>query len=445
MLNQPGWLFLDRDQVESFRRLVISSEGEDTVDQLGFGSLTKEISDILFPWCSTLTTRGRYFIFSTAILQIAIERTVQSLKGKTHEDSLSRAELRDLVRRFQKEVQRLETVVAVSLFALYYSTRELGIFGKRNLDQRSDRQLIKVLQKDLLSASNRYPNAIYRGGLTELGLFSQQSSSNSWAIQLALNREDAFDAEWMNASQFARHEIEKLERFWTAGGGTSLTFAQACSDFSHTSIAKQFRGFELQAVEKRHIADRILRSTPYLAPLKSGKNSLIPSKGNLDLGALSKLVAEDWRIRLAAANDVNVLISPFQQMYLQIGKRQEARLKSLVYPIDEIRRAYRALGKVTCFGQLGQALVVTEPWIRILERTSGKVNEELILHLKDRAERIVGARSKTPPHLLTTKQQEAENKNDVTSELDVDPAEGGFRLGRATMILRDVFGAARAK
>lgn len=445
MLNQPGWLFLDRDQVESFRRLVISSEGEDTVDQLGFGSLTKEISDVLFPWCSTLTTRGRYFIFSTAILQMAIERTVQSHKGKAHEDSPSRAELRDLVRRFQKEVQRLETVVAVSLYSLYYSTRELGIFGKRNLDQRSDRQLIKVLQKDLLSASNRYPNAIYRGGLTELGLFSQQSSSNSWAIQLALNREEAFDAEWMNVSQFARHEIEKLEQFWTMKGVASVTFSQACSEFGKAPIAKQFKGFELQGVEKRHIADRILRSTPYLAPLKSAKNALIPSKGNLDLEALANLVAADWQVRLAAASDVNVLISHFQQMYLQIGKRQEARLKSLVYPIDEIKKAYRALGKVSCFNQLGQALIVTQPWIRILERTDGKVNEELILHLKDRAERIVGARNKMPPHLLTAKQQEAVNKNDVTSELDVDPAETGFRLGRATMILRDVFGASRAR
>lgn len=445
MLNRPGWLFLDKDQVESFRRLVVNSEGEDTVDQLGFGSLTMEISDVLFPWCSTLTTRARYFIFSTAILQIALERTVQDGRSKSQQDLLTRAETRDLVRRFQKEIQKLETVVAVSLYALYFSSRELGIFGKRNLDQRSDRQLIKVFQKDLLSAANRYPNAIYRGGLTELGLFPQQSSSNSWAIQLAMNQEDSFDSEWINVSQFARLEIEKLERFWGSEDGSSKTFTQACSEFSKASVAKKFKGFELQSAEKRLIAGKIIKSTPFLAPLDSGGNRLIPKKGNLDLVGLSKIVSADWQIKIKAASDVNILISYFQQMYLLIGKRQELRLKGLAYPIREIKMASRALGKVGCFSQIDSALAVTDPWIRILEKAGGKVNEDLILHLKDRAERIVGARNKVPPHLMTPIQKASSDRNDITSELDVDPAETGFRLGRATMILRDIFGASIAK
>ncbi len=445
MLNQPGWLFLDRDQVESFRRMVISSEGEDTVDQLGFGSLTMEISEVLFPWCSTLTTRARYFVFSAAILQIALERIVQKAKSKSQQELLTRAETRDLVRRFQKEVQKLETIVAVSLYALYFSSREIGIFGKRNLDQRNDRQLNKVLQKDLLSAANRYPNAIYRGGLMELGLFSQQHWSNSWAIQLSMNQEDPFDSEWINASQSARFEIEKLELFWASEQVNSKTFANVCTEFSMTSAAKKFKGFELQPGERKLIANRIFSSTPFLAPLASDRNGLIPKKGNLDLEGLSKIVSADWQIKIKAASDANILVSPFQQMYLQIGKRQELRLKDLSFPVSEIKKASRALRKTNCFIQVGQVLDVVDPWIRILEKTDGRVNEELILNLKDRAERIVGARNKTPPHLMTSKQKTSANNNDLISELDLDPADSGFRLGRATMILRDVFGDSHAR
>lgn len=76
--NIPGFLYLNGDVVEEIRQLS-GAGGKGTVDELGFQVLYDRIAERLFPWCSTLTSRARYFFFSLAVLDMALQEAVDDI------------------------------------------------------------------------------------------------------------------------------------------------------------------------------------------------------------------------------------------------------------------------------------------------------------------------------------------------------------------------------
>lgn len=438
MLNNPGWLFLDKDQVDAFNRMIADNEGEDTVDQLGFNGLTNEISDRLFPWCSTLTTRARYYIFSAAVIELAIERTIFGV-SKSDASLLTRSQLRDLTRTFQREIMKLERILGLSLYSLYRGQAGTGVFGKRNLDRIDDRQLEGVLRKQLLSLPGRYPNAIYRNGLQVLSLFCRAGMTNTFAIQLTLATESPFNPEWTSAARKAKIQIERFEEYWTDTRLKSKSFTLLCEQFKNGQLGKQFLGFRLDDHESELLRKQILNVSPYLKPLSKGAGDVFKSK-TLQLRHLAEQVSPEEKPTLIAAAQVDELISPFRTMYSEIGQLNDVSLKSFKFNAAQIKSAHRALSRNSQFEELAAVLETTEPWVNLLLKSGGKVTSHIIDHLKLRAEEIVSSRNKTAPHLIPPDKKKA--LKSITHELDI--TQSSFRLWNARRVLLDVFGDADA-
>ncbi len=439
-IDSPGWIFLDRDQVDGFYRAIVEADGEGTVDQLGFNLLTNEISERLFPWCSTLTTRARYFFTSTAILSLALERVSSKQSLATTGDSLTRGQLRERSTAFQNEILKLERILAVSLYAKYLDQGGNGIFGKRNLDKIKDRQVDTVLTKKLLSLPGRYPNAIYRGGLQTLHLFTQSPMSNTLAVRLSMNGESPLNTDWENASELAKRDIERLEEFWSNKRLGSKSFHDCCTFFCESLTGKSFKGFELHGPEKSFLREKLIASSTFLKPIDKQPKKFL-SGVDIDLPAIADAVDEGTKDIINAAGFVNDLISPFRQMYKKIADRKESELKRHQFDVAEVKTAHRELQKrADIFFELAAVLEVTKPWVGELISNRGRPNENLIQHLKDRAQEVVIGRGKNPPHLIDPEKRKP--GKELSDELDV--VDSSFRLRNAGTILRDVFGTVNA-
>jgi len=102
-LNQPGFLYLNEQVLVNVKN-AIGDLGKGTVDELKFGPLNDLISELLFPWCSTLTSRARYYFFTHAVLQLALDRTVPRQKQDPERDA---RECRELAGKYLKEFVRV--------------------------------------------------------------------------------------------------------------------------------------------------------------------------------------------------------------------------------------------------------------------------------------------------------------------------------------------------
>lgn len=439
-MNSPGWIFLDKDQVDDFHRTIVDAEGEDTVDQLGFNLLTNEISERLFPWCSTLTTRARYFPCSAAILDLAIDRIAAKKPKKATGDALGRAYLSEQSAAYQTEIMRLERLLAVSLYAFYADRSGNGIFGSRNLDKIKERQLRTVLSKRLLSLPGRYPNAIYRGGLHSLRLFSKTRMSNTMVVQLSLNGDSAFTPDWQHGTSRAKAEIERLDEFWSDKRPYEKSFLKRCEVFRESAVGKAFQGFKLYAEERELLRREILTISPFLKPLGRRPKKFLPTNSDLDLVELAGELGGDFAHLVVNAGLVNDLISPFRQMYSMIANREETKVKKTKFDFVTIRRAHKELQKADVFFELPAVVDATSPWVAELVSRKGYPNENVIQHLKQRATDIVTARRKVPPHLIDP--DKWKSRGGIADELDV--FDSSFRLHNASRILRDVFGDGNA-
>jgi hypothetical protein len=126
-----GWLDLGEDDQRRAREYLSQFNGDNTLDELGFGILRDAFADVFFPATNTIMTRTRYLIFIPALC-LAVEQ--KKLSG-------SAAALR---------LTELENELRESL-----GTEEsLGVIGDR--------------AKDSLS---RYPSNIYWSSLRRLGIF----------------------------------------------------------------------------------------------------------------------------------------------------------------------------------------------------------------------------------------------------------------------------------
>ncbi len=167
--NIPGFLYLNGDVVEEVRQLS-GAGGKGTVDELGFQVLYDRIAERLFPWCSTLTSRARYFFLSLAVLDIGLQEAIDDSQVDPNRDSADLARATEQRRGpLLRTVRRIERALALSLVAKH-ATEERGIFGSLRC-RRWFREDAEVAGRGkILSTDARYPNAIYRGSCRALGM-----------------------------------------------------------------------------------------------------------------------------------------------------------------------------------------------------------------------------------------------------------------------------------
>ena len=68
------WLDTDSEQRRKMLEVVELFKEEDTVDELGIGSIRDALADSLFPGTSVLQTRLRYVLFIPWLMQLAAAR-----------------------------------------------------------------------------------------------------------------------------------------------------------------------------------------------------------------------------------------------------------------------------------------------------------------------------------------------------------------------------------
>ena len=139
-LNAPfvGWFHLSSEEAARARDFLRRCNGEDAVDELGFGILRDGFSDQFYPGTSTVMTQPRYLLFIPAIYR-GMERALERRKGA----------IEDLPRRGREMQDQLRDVLA----ATYKNKRGHGVIG------------ISAREPE------RYPSAIYWASLRVLGIF----------------------------------------------------------------------------------------------------------------------------------------------------------------------------------------------------------------------------------------------------------------------------------
>jgi hypothetical protein len=224
--NIPGFLYLNGDVVEEVRQLS-GVGGKGTVDELGFQVLYDRIAEVLFPWCSTLTSRARYFYFSLAVLDIALHEAIDDADVDPNRDPAELA--REAERRrvaLMRAVKRIERALALSLVAKH-ATEERGIFGSIRC-RRWFREDADVANRGkILSADARYPNAIYRGSCRALNMFGPKDSSTTGLLRARLAGVRIFDIDWHTHSRMALAIVQRLDEFWHDVEEEDVTFAKA--------------------------------------------------------------------------------------------------------------------------------------------------------------------------------------------------------------------------
>ncbi len=137
-LNAPlvGWFHLSDEETARARDFLRRCNGEDAVDELGFGILRDGFSDQFYPGTSTVMTQPRYLLFIPAIYR-SIERTLERRKGA----------IEDVLRRSREMQDQLRAVLVATC------GRGFGVIG------------ISAREPE------RYPSAIYWASLRALGIF----------------------------------------------------------------------------------------------------------------------------------------------------------------------------------------------------------------------------------------------------------------------------------
>lgn len=126
-----GWLDLGEEDQRRAREYLAQFNGENTLDELGFGIIRDAFADLFFPGTNTIMTRTRYLVFIPALCLI-LER--ERLGGKNAE-----RRLKELEDRLRESLSKKEST---------------GVIGER--------------AKESLS---RYPSSIYWNALRRLGIF----------------------------------------------------------------------------------------------------------------------------------------------------------------------------------------------------------------------------------------------------------------------------------
>jgi hypothetical protein len=441
-LNQPGFLYLN-EQVLANVKSATGDLGKGTVDELKFGPLNELVSELLFPWCSTLTSRARYFFFTYAVLQLALDRTIPRERQDPERDA---RECRELASKYLKEfvrhVQRIEKYLAL---ALVLRNEQDGTFGQRRVNRWLHEGRSPAAAKSyatILSADGRYPNAIYRAGCRVLGLFAQLSQ-NTALISARLRGEHAFRNDWMSAGARALAEARQIVAFWEKFEPDSNTsLSTASRQFEKSAAARNFHGFELSSQEAEFLYRRIQAATPYWRKVTRSKLREIYKRSVSfdDLQAVFADVPE--REYLLAAGHIDNATKYWRHYYAEIVRDPER-----VPPLDTVREALpeirvsldwlnhkahsaeHAAGWQAVWCASYEALI--GKWVHMVEK---KDAQSLACDLMARAERVIQerGRGKVAPHQRSS----GDREDDIDVELDVKKT--GFRFGNADRILDDI-------
>jgi Family of unknown function (DUF6361) len=132
-----GWFHLSNDEAAKARAFLRLCNGEDSVDELGFGILRDGFSEQFFPGTSTVMTEPRYLIFVAAIYR-SMERALERRKTA----------IPDPYGRSRKMQDQLRNVLSASV----HGKRGHGVIGI------------------LVQEPERYPSVIYWASLRTLGI-----------------------------------------------------------------------------------------------------------------------------------------------------------------------------------------------------------------------------------------------------------------------------------
>src|SRR5882762_5844280 len=102
VLNPPfvSWLHLSNDETSKAREFLRMLNGEDSVDELGFGILRDGFSEEFFPGTSTIMTEPRYLIFVAAMyraMERSLEKRKSSITDPAHFSRKMQDQLRDVL------------------------------------------------------------------------------------------------------------------------------------------------------------------------------------------------------------------------------------------------------------------------------------------------------------------------------------------------------------
>jgi hypothetical protein len=442
--NIPGNLYLNGDIVEEVRQLS-GAGGKGTVDELGFQVLYDRIAERLFPWCSTLTSRARYFFFSLAVLDISLQEAIDDSDVDPIMDSVALAQAVEQKRGvFARTVKRVERALALSLVAKH-ATEERGIFGSLRCRRWFREDAAVAGRGRILSADARYPNAIYRGSCRALGMFIPKDSSTTGLIRARLGGKRTFDIEWQTHSRMAMAAAKQLDEFWGEVADKNLTFSKARAHLSQLPAFRTFTGFNLRGDEARFIYGRIQQATPYLSEISLPHLAKILEEGDLDLLKLKASVSDHANHELFdAAYHIDAVTAPFRTVYQQWSQNRSAAEQSKI-AVARIRKSLEWLDAKSESTDLEWTSIWRDEISALVKDWLTHVNKDhspglLLDSLCERAEQVVSGRGqgKRAPH-----QRMGGKENDLRAELEV--RETSFRLGNGTLILKDIASSASVR
>jgi hypothetical protein len=152
-----GWFHLGTEEAAKARAFLRLCNGEDSVDELGFGILRDGFSEQFFPGTSTVMTKVRYLIFLAAIYRF-MEKTLESKK----------AAIADTFRRSREMQDQLRDVLS----ATFKHKEGHGVIG------------ISVKEPE------RYPSVIYWASLRILGILRLAGTAESDYLRALLRHHD---------------------------------------------------------------------------------------------------------------------------------------------------------------------------------------------------------------------------------------------------------------
>jgi hypothetical protein len=440
MLNKPSPIFFDQTEVEQMTRYLHSAESEGTVDELGFGQIYLKLANSLFPWCSTLTTRARYFFWSSAVIMLAADLASNSLNNGTRGESrIGREETLKAKKVFRDNVKYLETYLGLSLYAwTAKQSGSTGVFGKRNINQRINWKISDFRKKGILSMENRYPNAIYRGSLNFLGLFREEDKSSNISVILgdAKSKQgseyEIFSSEWKEMSLIAKNELIMIYDFFEAN--KNISFNSIDQKLLNFLERKDFRGFVPAESEAEFLKEKIQEKSPYLKEIDWRNLKQI---NNLEDMANLLPLSNKYRELLLVAHDIDLITAPFREIYIYLKKGNTTDIRGKQLPgtagyQDWKKRYSRIISKDRLNSK--DDLDFMDEWSKILKKSNGIVTNNLIEAIAERATTVVQGRGKFPPHLATI------NKDDLDAFDEVDSVETSFRRGNAIRIIKDLVG-----
>jgi hypothetical protein len=436
-LNLPGFLYLSEAVLAKVKEAA-GDGGKGTIDELRLSPLYDTMSDLIFPWCSTLTSRARYFYFTYAVLKLALNATVQenSVNPDYGRDEVSRLAEKKLA-AFKMNVRRIEKFLALALFL---KGNQTGVAGRNKLTRwlQEDRGKVNARHHDtILSLDGRYPNAIYRAPCKRLSMFSNQSH-NLGLISARLLAEDTFDPSWANAGRFAVKELEQVVDFWQQN--SDRTLAEAAKLFRDSVACSCFRGFKLLPGEANFLYDKIGERTAYWQPITPSQ-LVNMMNAPVDFHVIKKHVPSNEGIFFDAAHHIDIATRSFRHYYAEIVEDPDhpPSLAGIKEALPDIRISATWLDtQASLKGMSSQqwALQWATGYSALIHQWTASVEQgpsALAKELKYRAESVVANRGggKEAPH-----QRRSSHADDIDKELSLQPS--SFRLANALRILKDI-------